>query len=59
MPSPHIAGLAAYLMSKDGPSAPDALCQKIQTLSTKDAIDPISIPANSKTVNYVAFNGIS
>jgi subtilisin family serine protease len=59
MASPHIAGLAAYLIGKDGPSAPDALCQKIQTLSTKNAIDATSIPQNSSTVNYLAFNGIS
>ena len=56
MASPHIAGLAAYLMGKDGKMAPDALCQKIQALSTKNVIT--SIP-DSNTVNYLAFNGIS
>jgi len=57
MASPHIAGLAAYLMAKDGKIAPADMCKKIQTLSTKDAIT--SIPANSQTINYLAFNGMS
>jgi cerevisin len=56
MASPHIAGLAAYLLSKDGKIAPDVLCSKIQSLSTKNAIG--SIPEKD-TVNYLAFNGIS
>jgi hypothetical protein len=56
MASPHIAGLAAYLMAKDGKISPADLCKKIQTLSTKDVVT--SIPANSDTVNYLAFNGM-
>jgi subtilisin family serine protease len=56
MASPHIAGLAAYLMGKDGKMAPDALCQKIQALSTKDVVT--SIPGKD-TVNYLAFNGVT
>lgn len=55
MASPHIAGLAAYLLGKDGKIAPEALCQKIQDLSTKDVIT--SMPTKGSTVNYLAFNG--
>jgi subtilisin family serine protease len=57
MASPHIAGLAAYLMAKDGKIAPADLCKKIQTLATRDLVT--SIPANSQTVNYLAFNGMA
>lgn len=56
MASPHIAGLAAYLMGKDGKAVPDALCQKIQALSTKSVVTLIP---DSNTVNYLAFNGVS
>jgi subtilisin family serine protease len=53
MASPHIAGLGAYLLTLEGPRTPAALCSRIQTLSTKNAL--AGVP--SGTVNYLAFNG--
>jgi len=57
MATPHVAGLAAYLLSLDGSMAPAALKTKIRSLATKDAI---TIPSNEAgTPNLLAFNGIS
>lgn len=53
MATPHVAGLAAYLSALEGSSNPAALCGRIQSLSTKNAIS--NIP--SGTVNYLAYNG--
>ncbi|KAK0643932.1 peptidase S8/S53 domain-containing protein [Cercophora newfieldiana] len=53
MASPHIAGLAAYLLALLGPKTPAALCEYIKETATKDALT--SIPAD--TVNALAFNG--
>lgn len=52
MATPHIAGLAAYLISLEGTRTPAALCQRIQSLATKNVI---TNPAGS--VNYLAYNG--
>lgn len=55
MASPHIAGLGAYLLGLG--NAVDTLCETIQGLATKDAVDPSTLPAG--TVNLLAFNGAS
>ncbi|KAF9052001.1 peptidase S8/S53 domain-containing protein [Panaeolus papilionaceus] len=55
MASPHIAGLVAYLIGKDGNVSPAAMEAKIKSLSTRSALT--SVP--SSTVNYLAFNGIT
>ncbi|KAF9041515.1 serine protease [Panaeolus papilionaceus] len=55
MATPHIAGLVAYLISKEGNVSPSAMETKIKNLSTKNALSGIP----SGTVNYLAFNGIS
>ncbi|PPQ67557.1 hypothetical protein CVT24_002837 [Panaeolus cyanescens] len=55
MAAPHIAGLVAYLIGKDGNVSPAAMETKIKSLSTKSALT--SIP--SGTVNNLAFNGIT
>ncbi|TEB21323.1 serine protease [Coprinellus micaceus] len=47
MATPHVAGVAAYLISKDGNVSPAALETKIKNLSTKNAISGIP----SGTVN--------
>lgn len=52
MATPHIAGLAAYLIALEGPRSPAALCQRIQTLSNKNLI-----PNPNGSVNYIAYNG--
>ncbi|CZT20419.1 related to Cuticle-degrading protease [Ramularia collo-cygni] len=52
MATPHIAGLAAYLIALEGPRSPSALCQRIQSLSTKN-----QIPNPNGSVNYIAYNG--
>lgn len=52
MATPHIAGLAAYLIGLEGPRSPSALCQRIQSLSTKN-----QIPNPNGSVNYIAYNG--
>jgi hypothetical protein len=56
MASPHLAGLGAYLLALEGKVSPAALCTRIQTLSTKNAVTGIK-PATS-TNNYLAFNGM-
>lgn len=53
MASPHIAGLAAYLLTFLGKKAPQALCSYIA--STADSNLLTGIP--SGTVNLIAFNG--
>ncbi|KAJ6446254.1 proteinase T-like protein [Purpureocillium lavendulum] len=53
MATPHIVGLGAYLAALEGFSSPQALCTRMQTLSTKNVLSGIP----SGTVNYLAFNG--
>ncbi|KAG5964517.1 Cuticle-degrading protease [Claviceps arundinis] len=53
MATPHIAGLAAYLYTLEGRYSPVALCQRMQSLSTKNVIRGVP----SGTVNYLAYNG--
>jgi hypothetical protein len=53
MASPHVAGLAAYLASKNGQKAGPGLCQTIQELATSGAI----VDQPDGTVNLLAFNG--
>jgi subtilisin family serine protease len=38
MACPHVAGLAAYLITLEGARSPSALCQRIQSLSTRNVI---------------------
>lgn len=54
MATPHVAGLAAYLLGFEGKKTPAALGARIQTLSTKNKIT--GIPGTG-TPNYLAFNG--
>ena len=50
MATPHIAGLAAYLLALEGTRSPAALCSRIQSLATKNTIvnpgsgSPVSEP---------------
>ncbi|KAG5974535.1 Cuticle-degrading protease [Claviceps digitariae] len=53
MATPHVAGLAAYLSALEGRSNPEALCKRIQSLSTKNVLKGLP----SGTVNYLAYNG--
>lgn len=53
MATPHIAGLAAYMASRDGKKASPSLCDEIVKTATSGAIkDP-----KANTVNLIAFNG--
>jgi subtilisin family serine protease len=52
MATPHVAGLAAYLLSFENIST-DGLCERIVELSGKGKITGIP----SGTVNALAFNG--
>lgn len=52
MASPHIAGLGAYLLALEGAYSPANLCNRIKTLSTKNAIS-----GTAGSVNYLAYNG--
>ncbi|KJZ76395.1 Cuticle-degrading protease [Hirsutella minnesotensis 3608] len=54
MATPHITGLGAYLAALEGFSSPDALCKRIQSLATKNALSGVP----DGTVNYLAFNGV-
>ena len=52
MAAPHVAGLGDYLMALEGIRG-DAVCNRIKTLATKDAIK--NVP--SGTTRDVVFNG--
>lgn len=53
MASPHIAGLAAYLLALRGSSSPAALCSYIASTATSGALTSV----RSGTVNLLAYNG--
>lgn len=53
MATPHIAGLAAYLLALEGARSPAALCSRIQSLATKNTIANVG----SGSPNYLAYNG--
>lgn len=53
MATPHIAGLAAYLLALEGKKSPAALSTRILGLAQKDKIT--NVPGG--TVNLLAFNG--
>ncbi|KAH7083070.1 subtilisin-like protease [Paraphoma chrysanthemicola] len=53
MATPHVAGLAAYILSLEGKVTPAALSSRLTTLSTKNKITGL----RSGTKNYLAFNG--
>ncbi|RDB17350.1 Cuticle-degrading protease [Hypsizygus marmoreus] len=52
MATPHVAGLVAYLIAKNGNSSPAAISTLIKNLSVKNALTGIP----SGTVNYLANN---
>lgn len=53
MATPHVAGWAAYLATKEGVKASPRSCDRIQELATKNAITGFG----SNTVNLLAYNG--
>lgn len=55
MATPHIVGLAAYLMALEGSRSPAALCDRIKTLSTKGVMSGLVFSLG--TSNNLAYNG--
>lgn len=55
MAAPHIAGLAAYLASVEGPRSPALTCQRIRELSSRGIVG--GIPDGGGNNNRLAFNG--
>ncbi|CZT17806.1 related to Cuticle-degrading protease [Ramularia collo-cygni] len=53
MATPHIAGLAAYLIGLEGTRSPAALCQRIKDLAVKNVIANVG----SGSPNALAYNG--
>jgi len=53
MATPHVAGLAAYILALEGKVSPATLASRLTTLSTKNKITGL----RSGTKNYLAFNG--
>ena len=53
MATPHVAGLAAYLLALEGKKTPAALASRIQSLAIKTKVS--GVPSSTK--NYLAFNG--
>lgn len=53
MASPHVAGLAAYILALEGKKTPAALSSRLTALSLKSKITGLP----SGTVNNLAFNG--
>lgn len=53
MASPHIAGLAAYLLALRGQQSPEALCTYIKNTAVTGVISGLP----SGTANRLAFNG--
>lgn len=54
MATPHVAGLAAYLLALEGPCLPQALCERIRSLATLDVIKKPGL----FSPNLLAFNGV-
>lgn len=57
MASPHIAGLAAYMLGMSPNMDPIALCQKMKDNAHKDLI--MNLPKNVTTANLIAYNAIA
>jgi len=57
MASPHVAGLAAYLISKFDLSSPAEVEDKMKCLCTKGAISGIHDLQMQNTSNVLIFNG--
>lgn len=59
MATPHIVGLAAYLATLEGWPGAKALCERIETLSTKDLIKnlPREWTPDLESPNFLSFNG--
>lgn len=53
MSTPHVAGLALYLIALEGLSTPAAVTSRIKALGTSGGITGI----RSGTVNLIAYNG--
>ncbi|EAT86323.1 hypothetical protein HBI56_100060 [Parastagonospora nodorum] len=53
MATPHVAGVAAYILALEGKISPAALSTRLTTLATKDKITGLK----GSTKNYLAFNG--
>lgn len=54
MATPHIAGLAAYLIALEGTRTPVALCQRIKDLATSAVI----VASSTNSNKLLAYNGI-
>ena len=52
MATPHVAGVAAFLAGLEGFPGAQALCERLRTVSTKNAVS--GVPAG--TVNYLLYN---
>jgi subtilisin family serine protease len=57
MATPHIAGLAAYLLSGSGKVTPAALKTTIQSLATTNVVKFTANARSAGTPNYLSFNG--
>jgi hypothetical protein len=57
MATPHVVGLAAYLLSLGGKISPAALKTKIQGLATPNAVNMGTAVRAVGTPNYLAYNG--
>jgi oryzin len=53
MASPHVAGLAAYLIALEGLSGPDEVTKRIKELAVGVVSDP-----GASTVDSLIFNGV-
>lgn len=53
MATPHVAGLAAYLIALEGSRTPANLCSRLQSLATKNVITN----AGTGSPNNLAYNG--
>lgn len=53
MASPHVAGLAAYLIALEGERKPVALCERVRKLATPGVVSNPGL----LTPNLLAFNG--
>lgn len=57
MATPHIVGLAAYLISVEGSRTPTALCERIKTLGQKGKLSMSTNASAAGTQNVLAYNG--
>jgi hypothetical protein len=57
MAAPHVAGLGAYLNSKNGKTNPLTMCTNIKNTATANALTGLTGSGQSGNPNLLSYNG--